>query len=653
VSTQADLADSAIRRGAAGRAALPADLRDDHGRILQAFTLVEQGKDEEARTLLQGVALRSPFAEWRLFLRGLQAYHAGEDTRAIEVWARLAVDRLPFRLAAPFRACIDPAFRDAQTPRLQQALRRQFDSLAEPDALTVALRNLHQGIARQRSLARHFAAVQKQQADLRALPPDLLDRLARSLYWALMPAPDEERLRFKRTFPVPREDPKFLRLAALAQERNDDPYSAIELWQAYEKQVAGDATLWGPDSQRVRALLWVHMGQLASIPPEDLPEPPFDPWAAYDTQSEEPLQPPVSFADCFQKARKLAPDLAAAYILPVQALLAREEAASARPLAVDLRKRFPDSVDALMTAAMVFSDLDELPEAVACAELAARINPLDQRIQKVRRAYALSLVLYYLRRGQFPKARAAVATARLLIRCPEELDLLRIQEATISWKEGDTNALPALRAELAPRMDRAGLVYTLVIQANAAKVDRKSKAPLDKEFADLLAGDLSLAEAMTLGRLVHAQGQLGAAPYVGYKTHRTRIIKKLAAFTDDRTLTPKQYLDLGQLYRDLGAKRPLGKLINHAPRGIPRAYASFLGYLQAMDRGWLPLFGGPPWELNDAECHVDKVRDEADRAYLRELIEREKKEHNFGACSFPCDILGAEDEDDFDEDDFP
>ena len=86
-----------------------------------AFEQVESGQDEAARETLQGIGLRSPFLEWKLLLRGLQAYWHNDDVRAVENWQRLTPERLPARLAAPFRFRIDAGFRAAQPPATQSA----------------------------------------------------------------------------------------------------------------------------------------------------------------------------------------------------------------------------------------------------------------------------------------------------------------------------------------------------------------------------------------------------------------------------------------------------------------------------------------------------------------------------------------------------
>ncbi len=68
-------ADAALQQDAAGRASLPEALHADFDRVVLAFQQAEAGKDDDARATLQGIGLRSPFLEWKVLLRGLQAYY--------------------------------------------------------------------------------------------------------------------------------------------------------------------------------------------------------------------------------------------------------------------------------------------------------------------------------------------------------------------------------------------------------------------------------------------------------------------------------------------------------------------------------------------------------------------------------------------------
>src|SRR5581483_4934919 len=72
-------ADSALQRGATAKQLLPESLHEQFDLVLGAFNLLEAGKDEETREVLQGIGLQSPFLEWKVLLRGLLAYYQNDD----------------------------------------------------------------------------------------------------------------------------------------------------------------------------------------------------------------------------------------------------------------------------------------------------------------------------------------------------------------------------------------------------------------------------------------------------------------------------------------------------------------------------------------------------------------------------------------------
>src|SRR3954452_109478 len=116
-------ADTAWAWGARARAALPLAMHAGFDAVQDAFAHYEAGRDDAAITALRIVGLNSPFLEWKLLLRGLMAYSAGDDGRALDNWSRLDSQRLPATLAAPLRASMDASFRAAQSPARQQSLR--------------------------------------------------------------------------------------------------------------------------------------------------------------------------------------------------------------------------------------------------------------------------------------------------------------------------------------------------------------------------------------------------------------------------------------------------------------------------------------------------------------------------------------------------
>ena len=144
--------------------------------VLQAFAHLEKGADEQVKAALQPIGLQSPFMEWRVLIRGLLAYYAGDDARANENWQRLDPKRLPARLAAPFRFGFDPDFRSAQPADMQNELRRQLDVLQGP-SLTANLHTIQLLLGRAGSMAQAFRLIDGLLPAFRKQAPDLVPRL--------------------------------------------------------------------------------------------------------------------------------------------------------------------------------------------------------------------------------------------------------------------------------------------------------------------------------------------------------------------------------------------------------------------------------------------------------------------------------------------
>src|SRR5262249_46573516 len=227
--------------------------------------------------------------------------------RAIENWQRLDPDRLPARLAAPFRFALDAPFRLAQQPAAQVALQKQFDQLQGHD-LIQPLREIQAALAREGAMDRAFQLDANGFPTLRAEAPALVPRLAACFYWAMITTGGPDDIpRYQRTFGTPLNDPHFHRLSALAYDRGHDLQEAHKSWQKYEQDVAASPNVW-PDGQavRVRALIWRHMGQnAASLPGEELLAQ-LPPVLRNHPGRPKPLTP--SAEKCFLRSLELAPD---------------------------------------------------------------------------------------------------------------------------------------------------------------------------------------------------------------------------------------------------------------------------------------------------------------------------------------------------------
>ena len=375
----ANAADAALQQEAAGRASLPEPLHADFDRVITAFAQTEAGKDDDARATLQGIGLRSPFLEWKVLLRGLQAYYANDDSRALENWQRLAPDRLPARLAAPFRFQIDPEFRAAQPPETQAGLQRQLDR-TEGGSLAPRLRQLRAALANHESLAGAFRQAEALLPALRREAPRVVDRLASCFYWAAVDTGPDDVLRYKRVFGRPSADPSFFRLEALANERAVNPEDAHKNWLKYEKEIAADAKAW-PAGQagRVRALVWLRMGRNAAAVPDDAEMAKLPAFLRNHPDRPLPLNP--SAEQCYRKALELAPDLLEAHEALVVLHRRARRNAKAEKAARQLLEHFPDHLPTLEGLSELLAEKEKYDEALEVLQRAWKANPLNRELR--------------------------------------------------------------------------------------------------------------------------------------------------------------------------------------------------------------------------------------------------------------------------------
>jgi len=152
------LADAAMQQGTLGATLCPCRCKRNSTSSSRRFARSKRGQDDAARGHLGAIGLRSPFLEWKLFLRGLQAYYQKEDERASDNWQRLDHNRVPFRLAAPSARAIDRTYQAAQPAATQTMLQKEYEQLQGSTAtsalqgLRATLSNPEQSIRAYRSL---------------------------------------------------------------------------------------------------------------------------------------------------------------------------------------------------------------------------------------------------------------------------------------------------------------------------------------------------------------------------------------------------------------------------------------------------------------------------------------------------------------------
>jgi tetratricopeptide (TPR) repeat protein len=504
----------------AGKAVLPAELHADFDRVVSAFAQVQAGQDEAAREALQLIGLRSPFLEWKVLLRGLIAYYQNDDARALDNWQRLAADRLPARLAAPFRFLIDKAYRAAQAPEAQAALRKQTDRL-QGDGTVERLRAVQAALADQRSLAHAFRLAEGLLPALRRQAPALAERLAACFYWGIVTNGQPEDVpRYARVFGAPPDDPTFARLRALAFEGVHELEEAHKEWQKFEKSVAGHPQAWPPgQSDRVRALVWSHMGSNAAAVP-DLDDEAVPPFLRRHPSRPRPLKPGAE--QCFEQSLKLAPDVLETHEKLVDLYQAGRKPKKAEQAARRLLSRFADHVPTIEALAALRLSAQDYPEGIALLQRASRLNPLDRGLRRRLGTAHLFHARAHAEAKRFDEARAEFRSA-LALSEGRNTGPVYCKWAACEFKAGDeARAEELLGQALADAGSRLGVAYGMLVEVIRLRLT-KLKKRFNDEFNALLARPPDGASALAIVEATAAHKSAGVT-YHGQKTHEKKVL---------------------------------------------------------------------------------------------------------------------------------
>lgn len=514
--------DRAMQQGEEGRKLLTEPLQREFDCIVDAFAQLENKQDDLVRETLQGIGLRSPFLEWKLLIRGLQAYYQQDDARALENWQRLQADRLPARLAAPFRLLIDPAFRRAQAVPAQTALQRQADRLLGSGVVPF-LRSIQTNLASQQALSAAFRQAETLLPTLRAEAPHAVPRLAASFFWTIVnKGRFEDVLRFKRIFGAPPEDPNLDRLHALAAEHIGDFSHAHEHWQRFERAVAVHPELWpGDQANRVRALIWNRMGHNAVNAPDAKSFRRLPPFLRSHLSPPEPLSPSAEM--CFRRSLELAPDRLASHESLFLYFKEHNKTAKAINAAQDLLERFPDHVPTLEALGNLYMEQGKYGDALDVFQRALCHNPMDRRLRsRISTAHVFN-ARAHAELGRFDEARAEYQCCLAYDELGESRSSILCKWAACEFKaKNPAQAEELLRDALSVVGCRLAVAYSMLIEVIRLKLPPALKSRFNKDFNAALAepptGAGAVAIAATAGHHIRA-----GIKYHGQKTHEKKV----------------------------------------------------------------------------------------------------------------------------------
>lgn len=506
------------------KSALPEDQHATYDAVQKAFDHYEKGKDDDARAALEAVGLRSPFLEWKLLLRGLIAYTASEDARAVENFSRLAPNRYPSRLAVPLRITLDPAFRAAQLPETLASLDTRAQAFTS-DTILAGLRDIRTHLGRDKPLSTAFKHAEKVVPILTRTAPHLVPKLANIFYRSIIHHGEPADMqRHRRVFGTMPDDPGFHRLEAIVFEDHQSFEEANRHWAQYEAWLAGSPAGW-PDAvrTRARALIQHRMGLNLVQVVEEFDDDPMGGFGFFGppkkTKKPKPAADPTPY---FEKAMALAPDWTEPAVELFNRLAKSGKHERAELIARTLLLANPKEVKVASLLAAHLSKFGRAAEALMFFKLALAANPLDKST-RIRTANAVAAAARRdMIAGKFDAAIAILdADRELTAEVAPASDLTLRAVIALKQKRKEDAAELAAKAVAAPNR-RLVAHLLLTVNATLAKAKPAERKPYETAFAEALAGPATPMEAGTLYSGWDALIQEGIE-YRGQKTQVKKI----------------------------------------------------------------------------------------------------------------------------------
>jgi tetratricopeptide (TPR) repeat protein len=510
-----------VLHGESGLGSLPAEARAATQSVIRALVYLDQGDDTNAHETVTAIPSTSPAYDWKLLIQGLTAFYANAPT-ALELWQQLTPERVPAAIAAPLRAQLDPAFVASQPPQTQAEL-LAFGQRLHAVPWLGRLEDTRNLLA-QEALP---AALRRAGEAARVIPPEydeLRQRLARTLYWTVAQHGDERDITaYGKAFRAPPDDPKLHRLCALHHQHAGDLAMAQEWWAKYEADMQQDGVVGAADTALARALVWLHMGELAeeAAPPRSA-ELPF----ALPPELDDEDACRLSATACYQHSIALAPQYPQAHEHLLELLHTTGQRQEVVAVAQGLLEHFPEHQRALEVLADDAFRQGRWDEAVTCQERAVQGRPHDTNLTARLSFYRLGLARMRAQQGQFEAARAILEAELAQETSPERYHIV-CRQAAVEIKAGQRQrgeALFAQACQTAP--SRLVAVFQMLVEAIRMPLEPQRITKLEREFRRGLKAQPEGPSAVALLSLLHSYATLGIS-YDGLPAHQTLVLQYL------------------------------------------------------------------------------------------------------------------------------
>jgi hypothetical protein len=415
-AVSAKAADRAVADPATAPASI-AGIREGATAVRAALDALYVGDEAAALATLNDVSRNSPFADWKLFVRGLAAYYRHDVGAMSANWGRLAPERFAARLAGCLRLLSDA---DADNRGELRAALRVVEKDLLGERILWCLESLQKSLAAGRWREAVFG-VRRWKKDFQASMPGLAERIERFFYdMAVRKANLHWLDDLSTAVDPPWWDPRWNRARAVICE--DDDESSLEdadkFWTAYLEDLPTIAELKPAERSLAQAMVWDRMGARCVEGAENAEEDYEHEKQRYgDDQDEEYQQQQLKLIDrlknraldYFNKAIELAPAHAPPHhhLAEAHAQWGQEESAAAAY--ARLLAHVPDDFEAIVALYKHHRRRDEGPAARECAVHARRLKPASKDVVDMVVKARLDAARIMSGEGRFDEARGELS----------------------------------------------------------------------------------------------------------------------------------------------------------------------------------------------------------------------------------------------------
>lgn len=521
-----------------------AEVRQAGQAVRAAIEAVQRGDEANGLGALREISRGSPFADWKLFVRGLAAHLRRDEAEAQANWDRLDPDRAAVRiarvlqvLAGPSSAAESAAGDGAKVKLKLDAMERQVYGVAvlEP------LEQLRALLAEDRwdDAVRQIGSLRNL---LTCVDPALGPRLTRILYAPLIRAASQrddyrEAKALVKAFTYAAErlpiDPHWNRLWALIWEGPQGGFvEAQDYWRKYLGDIESLPGLKPSERSLAEALVLMRLGERCANEADAIADAAEAPMRRRSSGREVDAERERAIA-FFEDALKRAPNHRPIYHALTNAYKGWDRPDDVAVVARRLLEKFPDDFDAVMLLATHHFKREEPDLALQYGRQARALKPLDEQADVSEWAIHLLRARVLALKGRWDDGRAEFEEAERLQ--PEKSQSLhvRARRAVFEFKAGQAERAESLIADTQVNLSEATPLWlTLLIESIRYKLPKPERERFEsrwsiaqsKKVRSDTAGALAELMAAFVGDEVEYPGRAGhLKEVVAYLRRTTRI----------------------------------------------------------------------------------------------------------------------------------